>query len=235
MGIRKRIQERLDALNITARAASLAAGLNSHFVQNILSGKTHSPKVESLEKLAHVLQATPQWLIKGESVAESNPFGPLQIIQTKPILVRGSVQAGRWTEAADEVFQIANVEDAEVVQIAPPPGFARANLFGLRVEGNSMDLVYPEGTVVIVCPINETEVHDGENVIVMRRKSGFAETTVKQALLTPDGWVLQARSSDPAFADPIPMIEDGDDGPEIIGVVIGSYRYERRPTATYRP
>lgn len=65
MDIRDRIQQRLDALDKSARAASLEAGLNTHFLQKYLNNPDHSIKVENLRKLAPVLETTPEWLLSG--------------------------------------------------------------------------------------------------------------------------------------------------------------------------
>lgn len=65
MDIKDRIQQRLDALDKSARAASLEAKLNTHFLQKYLSNPEHSIKVENLRKLAPVLETTPEWLLSG--------------------------------------------------------------------------------------------------------------------------------------------------------------------------
>jgi len=233
MSLKRRVQQRLEELKLSPAAASKKAGFAPTFVRDLIEGRKKNVRSDSLARLAKALQTTPEWLIKGESAPQNGAAHQLHFVNVRPILVRGSVQAGRWREATDEVFG-ADIDEIETVQIAPPPGYGKVELYGLRIVGNSMDLVYPEGTIVIVCPITETEVRDGDKVIVVRRKSGFAETTVKQANFTDNGWVLQARSSDPAFVEPIILTDEGDDTPEIIGVVIGSYRYETRPPAMYR-
>jgi len=75
MSIRDRIQQRLDALSITARAASLKAGLNTHFLQKYLSNDQHSMKVENLKILALALDTTAEWLLSGvgDEVAKTDP------------------------------------------------------------------------------------------------------------------------------------------------------------------
>jgi SOS-response transcriptional repressor LexA len=121
----------------------------------------------------------------------------------------------------------------EIVRIHPPPGYEGASLFALRVKGRSMDRDYPEGDILIVCPISETDPREGDHVIVLRRRSGFAEATVKELIRIGSQWALQARSSDPQFADPWIIGDDGDETPEIIGVVVGSYRNRARPPVAF--
>jgi phage repressor protein C with HTH and peptisase S24 domain len=61
-----RIEKRLKAVDKSARAASLEAGLSDAFVRNILTGKSKSPRVENFDVLAQVLGTTADWLLKGE-------------------------------------------------------------------------------------------------------------------------------------------------------------------------
>lgn len=65
MELRDRVQQRLDALGLSPRAASLKAGLNTHFLQAILSGKSDSPRAENLGKLAAALETNAEWLLNG--------------------------------------------------------------------------------------------------------------------------------------------------------------------------
>lgn len=65
MDTRDRIRQRIKALNTSARAVSVAAGLSTHFLQKYLSNPQHSIKVENLRALAVVLETTPEWLLSG--------------------------------------------------------------------------------------------------------------------------------------------------------------------------
>ena len=73
MQMRDRIRERLAALNISARAASLKAGLNSHFLQKVLAEEDKSITTENLRKLAEALETSPEWLLTGTGPTEQDP------------------------------------------------------------------------------------------------------------------------------------------------------------------
>lgn len=75
MDIRDRIRARLDVLGKSPRAASLDAGLNTHFLQKYLSPKNpnHSIKVENLIALAPVLETSPEWLLSGIGANTRDP------------------------------------------------------------------------------------------------------------------------------------------------------------------
>ena len=180
-------------------------------------------------KLAAELETTAAWLETGEgpdSVAP--PANSLSLVRARDVVIRGEVQAGVWSEAWDWTETLDPAE-LEAVIVAPPAGYERANLFALRVRGRSMDRYYLDGDVLIVCPASEADPRVGDHVIVLRRRSGLAEATVKELISLDGGYALLAHSSDPAFAAPILLFDDGDDSPEIIGVVVGSYRTRPRP------
>lgn len=73
MDTRDRIRTRLDDLGKSARAASIEAGLSTHFLQKYLSNPTHSIKVENLRTLAPVLETTPEWLLSGVGDKSRDP------------------------------------------------------------------------------------------------------------------------------------------------------------------
>lgn len=232
MSLPDRIRSHLARLNITAAEASRRMGVDSTFVRDILSGKKRQLRGENLIRLAAVFGANPTWLETGDGPETALPLeaNGLSLVRAHEVVIRGEVQAGVWSEAWDWTETVDPAE-LEAVVVAPPPGYERANLFALRVRGRSMDRYYLDGDVLIVCPAAETDARIGDHVIVLRRRSGLAETTVKELVQIGAGFALVAHSSDPAFSTPIPLDDDGDDTPEIIGVVVGSYRTRPRPAA----
>lgn len=71
--LKKRIQARLDALGLSARAASLNAGLSTHYLRRVLSDAGTSITTENLLKLAEALETTPEWLLLGRSPDQGPP------------------------------------------------------------------------------------------------------------------------------------------------------------------
>lgn len=142
------------------------------------------------------------------------------------LMVKGSVAAGVWREAyewpEDEWFSYTGGSHVSA------PAERR---FGLRVEGESMNEIYPPGTVLDCVSIWDMEMPaSGRNVVVVReRLDGAVEATVKQFYLDPTGkaWLLP-KSTNPAFQTPIALDEPQSDIAEtrIIAIVVGSYRPE---------
>jgi transcriptional regulator with XRE-family HTH domain len=141
-------------------------------------------------------------------------------------MVRGTVAAGAWVEAYEWPEE----------QWEPYTGgdHVRAEAgrrFGLRVEGDSMNVIYPHGTILdCISAFDGVVVHSGQRVVVVReRADGRLEATVKEYLLDADGkqWLVP-RSTNPAFQHPFSLDDPGEGivDANIIGLVVGSYRPE---------
>lgn len=173
------------------------------------------------ERYGKFFRVAPEWLLYGRQKADAEPadLGPR-------LFVKGEVAAGVWKESwefePDEWEMFTGRSDVR----AP-----LQKRFGLRVCGDSMNEIYPIGSVVECVQYNGTDLIDsGRRVVVQRERiDGTLETTVKELVRTDDGveW-LRPRSTNPAF---LPFRGDRPDDPgivrvEILAVVVGSYRPE---------
>lgn len=154
--------------------------------------------------------------------------GDIESTSNGPTLyIKGEVAAGVWREALDwdredwVPYQGGTHFDA--------PADAR---FGLRVTGESMNEVYPPGTVLDCVATIHAELREyrsGQRVIVCRKRwTGEVEGTVKELLIDGDTVWLLPKSRNPAFQTPI-LLNGPDDEIEetrIVAVVKGSYRPE---------
>lgn len=151
------------------------------------------------------------------------PTDKLHGIREIPVI--GDVQAGVF-RAAVEIPE----EDRIMLPMVNLSGYSHLQLFGLKVVGPSMDLHYPDGSYVIVASAADTDVRDGDKVVVYRAQGELRETTIKQVEVEPDGRIaLVPKSTHPDFQERIYLAPEDQDGPEIAYVVIASYSMERRP------
>lgn len=141
-------------------------------------------------------------------------------------MLKGEVAAGVWRDAwqwePDEWLAYPGGAHID----APPD-----RRFGLRVIGESMNEVYPPGTILDCVHMigGDEPLRDGQNVIVVRKRYGDGcETTVKQYRLVDGKAWLIPRSNHPAFQKPIDLENEDDDIEEtrVIAIVKGSYRPE---------
>lgn len=94
-----RIQRRLEALNISARQAGLRAANNPDLVRDIRKGKTVHPRIDTLQKLASVLECSVQHLM-GDDESPT----PCRTVAGGPDLSRmiRRIKAARWAYEPDD-------------------------------------------------------------------------------------------------------------------------------------
>lgn len=159
----------------------------------------------------------------GDVFAEDeSPFVPLG----PRLYVRGPVAAGLWQEVWEEPEDEWKAFTGRADVTAP-----LRDRFGVRVEGESMNDIYPHGTILeCVSFLGGAEISSGKRVIVERTNmDGEREVTVKEFHRDEDGteWLVP-RSSNPSFQTPIKVGEQDANIAQVrvIGVVVGSYRPE---------
>ena len=138
----------------------------------------------------------------------------------------GEVAAGVWRDA----FEWPRDEWLPVLMALPDERYKDVERHALRVSGDSMDLLYPDGSFVIFVQFAAIGrgPRGGERVIALRHRHGQTEATVKEYV--KDGqkrrWLL-AKSSNPRYAAiPLDSPRDDDDTTEVLGLVVGSQRIE---------
>lgn len=148
------------------------------------------------------------------------------------VTVVGRVKAAGWAEE-----RAWPIDERFVITVPPQPQVnpEKQNIYGLVVEGSSMNLVYPDGTILVCLDLHDydKELVPGDRVIVQRlRSSGEYEMTVKEFDIDEVGrkW-LWPRSNDPDHQQPLKFKDGIRDNEEILSVkvvakVVGSYKME---------
>ncbi len=224
-----RIREWRKERGLTLAKLAEAVGTTDAQIQKLETGAIRL-SVDWLKRIAPALGVRQADLLKEEDPVYDLPG-------MRSITVRGAVQAGHWAEAVEwpvlERFAIAAPVDDR---------WAHHTVSGFLVRGDSMDEVYPDGTILIVVPMVELErwPEPGERVIVQRRNNlGEYEATVKEFVVDKYGkfW-LSPRSSNPEHRVPIRLPRPDPNHDEnggfstiedihVIALVIASYRPER--------
>jgi transcriptional regulator with XRE-family HTH domain len=195
-----------------AKLAELV-GVEQPTVQRWETGN-RMPDLESLNALASVLGVSPGSLLDGDAVTS---IGPL-------LFVKGEVAAGVWRAAAEwpesewQTFTGRSDVNARI-----------EHRFGLRVLGDSMDLLYPPGSIVeCVSTFGHAEALPGRRVVIVRKNENLEyEATVKE-LVEQDGeiWAVP-RSTNPAHRPfKLQEVEPGILETRIVAVVVASIRPE---------
>lgn len=146
--------------------AELAAklGVDRSSVTQWETGVT-TPRMKVITKLSTLFNTTPSVLISDSSTLTKLPISGSTA--TLPLRTLGKVHAG--------VMDDETICDDEEIQVPERVVLAYPDAFLLRVEGNCMDRVIPEGSHVVVAPHKEPAngsivvIHDDAYEAIMRR------------------------------------------------------------------
>jgi SOS-response transcriptional repressor LexA len=173
------------------------------------------------ERYARFFRVAPEWILYGKR-GKDEPF-----VELGPRLpVVGPVAAGVWREAWQDA-----PEDQRSFTGRPDVNAPLEHRYGVRVEGDSMNELYPAGTILeCVSAMGGVAIENGRRVIVSRRRNATEfEVTVKEYFRDENGveWLVP-RSRNPAFQTPVraDQQEPGIDEVRVIALVVGSYRPE---------
>lgn len=200
--IATRIQQRLDALGLSARAAAVAAGGSPWMIQNILAGKSANPRGDTLKKLADVLQVSESWLISGDEPTASPPLTkPILELQSEVRLAPDVTVPAAYTlpkdmplygtAAGSELGQGSFQLSTDVIEyVRRPPGlFGVKDAYALYVEGDSMYPKFEQGDLIFVHPhrkarggdyvvVQEPDTNNGESRAFVKRLKKVTGTTL---------------------------------------------------------
>ena len=120
-------------------------------------GKPRWPSTESLSKILAVTNVTMQDFITYIHVESTQT-------NAKKIPVIGCVQAGQSGYFTDAGYPVG--EGWDTVEL---PGFAPKDntTYALEVNGDSMEPLYRDGDIIVVCP--ESQIRKGDRVVVKTR------------------------------------------------------------------
>ena len=216
---RSRLRELVSEVGPSARAISIAAGLGSTAIRDILSGKSRDPGAATLTMIANALD------VDVSALMEDDPTGVSRLSHVKLaprfLPVRYKVHAGHW-------FEVDTDEPPEQVALAvlPDPRFDQFPQWLEKVEGDSVDLKIPDGHYAHVVDAGEMGYtpKNGDWVVVERHRDDGAirERTIKQVEVTSDGRVrLWPRSSNPKWNGPLDYTNGARPGESIAVFIVG--------------
>ena len=185
------------SLGLTQQHVADSLGITFESYNKLENGKRQL-RADRMEQLARIFNVPIEALLAGPHVI--------------PVTVKGFVEAGVWQEhpqwPEDEWY---------MVTIPFSNKLKSRTLIGAEIRGHSMNLVYPEGSIVIFEPVGRKDaLETGKRYIVERRlSSGEYEQTAKTLIKDPTGafW-LKPESDHPEFFQPIPI--QGSDGDEVV-------------------
>ena len=187
-----RLKDALKRARRSARSVSIETGQSPTYIKDIFRGR--EPGVYRLQQIASTLGVTVSDLL-GEPAPS-----PSDDVAMVPLL--GALAAGVWREARQ-----GGEEPIEMIP-APRAFLPRAGvLYAARVEGTSMNKIYPPGSIVILKRSFDRaeDLTPGQRYHVERISvDGSVEETLKTVVRKADGSVwLVPESHDPEFLAPV--------------------------------
>lgn len=217
----KRLKQARKKLFGSAQSAAEAFGWKFPTYRSHENGHRAFDQDEA-KKYGRAYRVSPAWLLALTSEADDENF----LAPGPTLYIKGEVKGGHFAEAW-EVQEDDWERYTGRADIAAP---ARKR-FGLRVVGDSMNEVYPPGTILdCVARDPYDDIPNGKRVIVRRKRIGDGfETTVKEYFRDEHGieWLVP-RSRNPAFQAPFRCDQPGDDieAIEVIAIVVASIQPE---------
>lgn len=188
-------------------------GVEQPTIQRWESGK-RLPDLEGLTDLAKALGVSAGSLLDGTAKVELGPR----------LFVKGEVAAGVWKPAVE-----SPEDDWESFTGRADVTAKAEHRFGLRIIGDSMNEVFPHGTIVeCVSTFGHAEPVPGKRVVIVRKNNdGEYEATVKE-LVQQDGKLYAVPRSTNPIHRPIDLSapEVGIAEARITAVVVSSIRPE---------
>lgn len=209
-----KLREWRERRKLTLEAVATKSGFDLTKVHRLEVG-TRRLKVDDAEVLASIFNVPAHALMAEEHDAAKS------LLET--IMVKQRAHAGVWLASAE-----IDASEWTIITIPRARSAAYRSRYGVTVADDSMDMLYPAGSIVIATAIKSAQPKPGQRVIVKRtRGDGRVELTVREFQLTPDGrQLLWPRSTRPEHQQPYQVGSHGDITTVIDALVVGAYRSE---------
>ncbi|MBS1211934.1 MAG: helix-turn-helix protein [Proteobacteria bacterium] len=181
-----RIKQARQKAGLSQRGLAKRSGLSQQLISKLENGLVES--TTEVFRLAESLGVNPRWLAtgKGEMGAETEtPVSNLTITAYVPLI--SWVAAGNWRDVVDPYPPGA---EEDVVPVTCKVG---KGAFALRVQGDSMEPVFPNGCIIVVDP--SVEARQGSYVVV--RLDLAEQATFKQLVI--DGSMRYLKPLNPRY------------------------------------
>jgi repressor LexA len=198
----ERLKVAIELSNLKPSELSAKTGLSQSLISQYLGGRFEA-KNDKISVLAEALNVDESWLAGFSEDLNRYPSSNVTVMQSK-IHVYGRITAGVPFEAIQDIL-----EDVEV-----PSWLAeKKGLFGLKVVGDSMNKVIPDGAIAVLQKTHHLENGDIGAVMV----NGY-DATLKKFFRLTDSVVLEPLSFNPDH-EPI-VIKDGTTEVQTIGKLV---------------
>ena len=208
------VGERIRRARVDAKLSQMALAKKLGVTRNAVSiwEAGGSPSSDHLREAAVVLGVNLEWLATARGPQRGGRVSGLRLL--------GTVAAGSWLEVP-EVQE--NLLDR--VPVAPDTRYSADAQYALRVRGNSIDKLAPDGSIIACVDIAAAGIEPRVDnlVCVERRRGSLVETSVKRVKRGRKGLELWPESNDPQQKPLLMADGKSETTVEIKALVIGFY------------
>lgn len=188
MNIGERIKRRRKQLKYSADKLGALIGKDRATVYRYEKNEIENMSIALIEPLAKALNVTPAYLMGWEDVEPFQLTSEYQFIPHK-------ISAGLPLEVEyTEMCETITIPDELLGKYA-----GNKNIFFMRVNGDSMNKIFPHNSLIAVKKTEVSDVKNGDIVVY----SNSYEYSVKKFFDVGDQLVFRPESTNPAFTDHI--------------------------------
>ena len=171
-----RLASRLKATGLSARAASLKAGLGPDAIRTVLKDRSRSPRGERLQALARALSCDVRYLL-GETDELGEPQSGLKFGGF--LRVEYDLAASVWRDAQDD---LTTSYSRGLEGVPSDVAFSSLNQWMCYVADESMNRSVPKGYIVHVFSAESYDPQHSDLVVVLRTRAAgaFIERSLKR-------------------------------------------------------
>lgn len=173
----KNIKKYMELRNVDRMAIVEATGISYNTLSDWINGKNY-PYIDKIEILANFFQCN-----KADLIEDISKDGRLDSMEKNVVRVPllGKIPAGMPFEAVEDMYTV----DFEEV----PSDWTKGGkeYFALKIQGDSMEPEYPDGSIVVFLKTNSCESGQDCCVMVNAEDATFKRVTIKDdgIILTP--------------------------------------------------
>lgn len=189
MSVGERIKDRRKQLKLTVDNVAKKLNKNRATIYRYESSEIENMPLEILEPLAKVLKVTPAYLMGWESKNEqptpssAYPFLPTNVAVGFPESISGITET--------------DIEHISIPDTVMGKWAGQSDIYLMRVNGQSMNNVIPDRSLIAIKPVNLTNLNDGDIVVF----SDEHEYSAKRFYCGGDKIHFKPDSSDFRFTD----------------------------------
>ncbi|ODJ73371.1 LexA family protein [Brochothrix thermosphacta] len=187
----KNIDKHMKKRGISRRKLSADLGISYTTVTDWINAKTY-PRIDKIEMMANYFGINKSDLVEESPTHHVTPIKE-NTTEIKTLPLYGNVAAGAIAEI--EGVDVWNVETIDIPSVMLGRYANDDHLFSMYVNGDSMNQVIPNGSIIVAKPLEDYMYKDGD-IVIFNHDAEYSLKTYRPNMI--DGFVVFEPNSDNA-------------------------------------